>query len=232
MAVDLRTTSPTWFMSARPFTPAEILALESHLLSKHRLRDRMLLIAGSNVGYRITELLTWTVGQVLTREGDIAHEVTVTRALLKGGSGVRKRSIRSRRIVLNERARGAIRDYLASLDHVPTHDEYLFQSREGGNRPVHRAQAHRILKRLCRACGIDATRISTHSLRKSFVRAVYDASHYDLIRTQRIVGHSTPLITARYLETTQSDLDDLVLGLAQPSAAAAPHLATPIPLAS
>jgi hypothetical protein len=44
--------------------------------------------------YRITELLTWTVGQVLTREGDVAWEVTVARALLKGGSGVHKRSIR------------------------------------------------------------------------------------------------------------------------------------------
>jgi len=29
----------------------------------------MLLIAGTNIGYRITELLTWTVGQFLTRKG-------------------------------------------------------------------------------------------------------------------------------------------------------------------
>ena len=80
----------------------------------------MMLVLGANVGYyRITELLTWTVGRVLTRDGDIAHEITVTRALLKGGSGVRKRSVRSRRVVLNERARGVIRDYLASLGRVP-----------------------------------------------------------------------------------------------------------------
>ena len=78
------------------------------------------------VGYRITELLTWTVGQVLTPGGEIASEVTVTRALLKGGSSVRKRSIRSRRNVLCERARGVIRDHLASLDHVPTPDAFLF----------------------------------------------------------------------------------------------------------
>ena len=31
-------------------------------------------------------------------------------------------------------------------------------------------------------------RISTHSLRKTFVRAVYDGSGYALIQTQRIVG--------------------------------------------
>ena len=177
----------------------------------------MLLIVGTNAGYRITELLTWTVGQVLTRTGEIAAEVTVARALLKGGSGVHKRRIHSRRVVLNERARGVIRDYLASLGRVPRPDEFLFQSREGVNRPLHRTQAHRILKNLCHACGVDSARVSTHSLRKTFVRAVYDASHFDLIRTQRIVGHASPLITARYLETTQSDLDSLVMGLGQPA---------------
>ena len=200
-------------MPARPFTPAELSGLESLLLARHRDRDRMLLVVGTNVGYRITELLTWTVAQILTPSGDIAHEVTVVRSLLKGGAGARKRSVRNRRVVLNERARGAIRDYLASLESIPTSDQFLFLSREGGNRPLHRAQAHRILKRLCGECHFDATRISTHSLRKTFVRSVYDASQRDLILTQRIVGHSSPVITARYLESTQSEQDDLVRSL-------------------
>ena len=81
-------------MPARPFTFSEISTLESHLLAQGRFRDRMLLIAGTNIGYRITELLTWTVGQFLTREGEVPREVTVTRAHLKGGSGVHKRSVR------------------------------------------------------------------------------------------------------------------------------------------
>jgi len=217
-------------MPARPFTPTEIPALESHLLQHGRYRDRMLIIAGTQVGYRITELLTWTIGQVLAPDGDIVREVTVTRALLKGGSGVHKRSVRSRRVVLNERARGVICDYIASLGCVPPADQYLFRSRSGANRPISRTQAHRVLKDLCRECGIDATRISTHSLRKSFVRAVYDASGHDLVRTQRIVMHASPITTARYLENTQSELDDLVLGLGAP--APAPAAAHSLALAS
>lgn len=214
-------------MPARPFTPAEIPALESHLLQHARYRDRMLIIAGTQVGYRITELLTWTVGQVLGADGNVVREVTVTRSLLKGGSGVHKRSVRSRRVVLNERARGVIRDCIASLGRVPPADEFLFQSRSGANRPISRTQAHRLLKNLCRECGIDATRVSTHSLRKLFVRAVYDASGHDLVRTQRIVQHAFPLTTARYLESTQSELDELVLGLgtSAPASVAARTLA-------
>ncbi len=190
----------------------------------------MLIIAGTQVGYRITELLTWTVGQVLGAGGDIVREVTVTRADLKGGKGVRKRSVRSRRVVLNERARGVIRDYIASLGCVPPADQFLFLSRSGANRPISGTQAHRLLKNLCRECGIDATRISTHSLRKSFVRAVYDASGHDLVRTQRIVQHASPLTTARYLESTQTELDELVLGLG--ALAPAPAVARTLALAS
>ncbi len=209
-------------MSARPFTAPELLTLESHLAAAGRLRDVMMLAVGTNVGFRISELITWTVGQVLGTAGDIAKEVSVSRALLKGGSGKKKRSIRSRRVVLNEKARAAIRDYLASLGYVPPPYEYLFKSREGGNRPLHRSQAHRILVQACEECGIDTARISTHSLRKTFVRRVYDASGHDIIRTMKVVQHSSPVITARYLENTETELDDLVLGLAaSPTLAAA-----------
>ena len=61
--------------------------------------------------------------QILTPVGEVAREVTVTRALLKGGSGKKKRSIRSRRVVLNEKATAAIRDYIASLAYDPVADE-------------------------------------------------------------------------------------------------------------
>ena len=60
-------------MPARPFSPAEIALLESRLFEHGRYRDRMLIIAGTQVGYRITELLTWTVGQVLGPDGDIVR---------------------------------------------------------------------------------------------------------------------------------------------------------------
>ncbi len=125
----------------------------------------------------------------------------MTQARLKGGSGVHERSIQSRRVVLNYRAKGVICDYIASLGCVPPADQYLFRSRSGANRPISQSQAYRILKDLCRECAIDATRISTHSPRKSVVRAIYDVSGHDLVRTQRIVQHASPLTAARYLES-------------------------------
>ena len=201
-------------MSARPFTPKEIKTLEARLRKERRWRDLMLLLVGTNVGYRISELLTLKVGQVRLAKGEIAREVTVTRALLKGGKGQRRRTVRSRRVVLNDQARAAIKQYLEKLGHEPDPEEYLFLSRQGGNRPIDRSRVHRILVRLCRACRLDPTRISTHSFRKTFVRSVFDASGHDLVVTSRIVQHSNPVITARYLDTAASDLDAVVLSLA------------------
>jgi hypothetical protein len=110
-------------MPARPFSPTEITLLESHLLQHGRYRDRMLILAGTQVGYRITELLAWTVSQVLGVDGDIVREVTVTRADLKGGKGAHKRSVRSHRVVLT---RPECRD-------TPTRLHWL-QLREKGER--------------------------------------------------------------------------------------------------
>jgi hypothetical protein len=39
---------------------------------------------------------------------------------------------------------------VASLDRVPPPNEFLFLSREAGNKPIDRRQAHRMLKGLCR----------------------------------------------------------------------------------
>ncbi len=53
--------------------------------------------------------------------------------------------------------------------------------------------------------------ISTHRLRKTLIRA---ASSPDVIKAMKVVQHSSPLITARYLENSETELDHLVLGLA------------------
>jgi len=52
--------------------------------------------------------------------------------------------------------------------------------------------------------------ISPHSLRRTFATDIYRATGCDLVATQRIVGHSSPLVTANYLRTDQDELDAVV----------------------
>lgn len=72
----------------------------------------------------------------------------------------------------------------------------------------------RDLTEACRRCGIGSTRISTQSLRKTFVGRIYKASGHDFIATQRIVGHTNPGTTARYIDSDASSLDALMLSVA------------------
>jgi integrase len=109
--------------------------------------------------------------------------------------------------------REAIREHLAAIG-TNNPDQALFSTTYAKGEPMDRSAVFRVLTEACRRCGIDTTRISTHSLRKTFVGRIYKASNHDLIATQRIVGHTSPATTARYLETDSAQLDLLMLAVA------------------
>jgi integrase len=200
-------------MSARPFTESEFSLLTSHFAAAGNTRNLLLLKLGCGTSYRISELLDLRVRDVWTCP-EVAKELTIARRNLKGGRGAYHRSIRGRRVPLcriGERgdsgAPGEDRDGQARPG-------ALFSTKQAQGEPRDRSAVYRVLTEACRRCGIDPTRISTHSLRKTFVGRIYKASSHDLIATQRIVGHTGPATTARYLETDSAQLDALMLSVA------------------
>ncbi len=192
---------------SRPFTSFEQERVIENLRAAGRTRDALLVEMGCFLGFRVSELLSLKVSDVIENRVPRA-ELVVARRNLKGGKGERRRTVRNRRVVVPQRIRTALAEYLQGCTLFP--GSYLFQSREGGNRPISRVQAHRIIVAAASAVGVEE-RIATHSMRKTFVQRIYTLSGHDLIKTQRIVGHRSPLTTARYLETDQVDLDALVL---------------------
>lgn len=206
-------------MTTRALTESEVRLLDAALVERRRYRDRLFLLLALGTGFRVSELLSLDWTQLVTGSGDIAQSATIERAQLKGGAGVRRKAIRSRRVPLTERVRGAVADYLGSLRAIPQGP--VFRSRIGGNQPITRGQAHRQLKRLARELGFDAARVGCHSARKTFAVQIHKAAGFDLIKTQRILGHSSPLTTASYLDTCRDDLDALVLSLDPPETSVA-----------
>jgi integrase len=191
--------------------------MDAALIERRRFRDRAFLQLALGTGFRASEILSLVWSQVLTSSGEISDSVTIERAHLKGGAGVRRKAIRSRRVPLNERVRGAVADYLGSLGVVPMGP--VFRSRVGDNGAISRVQAHRLLKDLARKLGLDSRRLACHSARKKFALDVHRRAHFDVLKTMRILGHSSPTVTARYVESSQDELDALVLGLDQLPAA-------------
>ena len=199
-------------MSARPFTEPEFSLLSAHFSAAGKTRNLLLLKLGCGTGYRISELLALRVCDIWTGT-EVAKELTIARRNLKGGRGAYHRSVRGRRVPLAEPVREAIREHLARIG-TDNPDRALFSTTYAKGEPMDRSAVFRVLTEACRRCGIDTTRISTHSLRKTFVGRIYKASNHDLFATQRIVGHTSPATTARYLETDSAQLDLLMLAVA------------------
>jgi site-specific recombinase XerD len=97
---------------------------------------------------------------------------------------------------------------------MPDPEAFLFQSREGKNQPLSYVQAWRVIKGAAKACGLDTTRISTHSLRKGFAKEVFEASGHSLPVTQKALGHTSILTTIAYLDTDQNEVDQVIRGIA------------------
>ena len=171
-------------------------------------RDRLLCVLGFETGLRISELLGLRLGDIWQGGAPSVRVLRVTRNRLKSGRGERACSVRSRAVPLNSRAR------LTLLEHfgrqvAPPKDAPLFPSREGGGRAITRRQATRIIRKIFLTAGCDTAGVwAGHSLRRRFVRRIFDATR-DINITREAVGH-------RYIATTQ-----LYLGLVEEEAHAA-----------
>jgi integrase len=87
---------------------------------------------------------------------------------------------------------------------------YIDVENESPNSPIGRVQAYRILKDAFKQ--IESYDTATHTLRKTFGYHLYENSK-DIVMVQKILGHSSPEITLRYIGILQSDEDNLVCSL-------------------
>lgn len=158
---------------------------------------------GLNTALRISDLLSIRMSDVHTLDPDNPALVIIERKTRK-----------PRKLLLNEAALGVI--YRRSADQPA--DTWLFQSTSGVFRktdphPISRRAVSKVLESIGKKIK-PAVRLNTHSLRKTRGWALYDAG-YSIERICRILGHSSPSVTMRYIGLTQADIDqsytDLVL---------------------
>lgn len=166
---------------------------------KKQPRDFALFVTGINSGLRISDLLQLRIGDVTERGGGrvrVAYSVTLRE----------KKTGKSKSFPLNTAARSALRRYLDDIDGDWRPDKPLFKSRKGGDRPIGRVQAYRILTKAAKAAGL--RRIGTHTLRKTFGYWAYKDG-VDVAFLQKILNHRSQEDTLRYIGILQDDLDNV-----------------------
>ena len=183
--------------------PLSRLQVKSLLQNTSSIREKVLLTLWFCTGYRISELLSLTVGDVSTN-GQIHSHVTVKASNTKTKTG--------RTVVLNSDAQKAIKLLLVSKGIDDPHSP-LFMSRKrdqsGERKSISRQQAHDLLKALFAKIG-EFGNVSTHTLRKTFAARIYEqTSKLELV--QIALGHKSINSTISYLAFGNEEVDRAIM---------------------
>ncbi len=194
---------------SRPLTAQELATVKPLFSGRMARRNLALFCLGINTGYRIIELLSLTVGDVIDKNGDFQEYASVARRNMKG-------SHEGRAVPLNASARNALRPWLKQLEQLGYghKDDFLFQSQKAGNAAINIKTAWRVLEDAYRAGGLTG-RLGTHAMRKTFANTIY--SHFlarvasgemiDAFRcTSKALGHNDIKSTDQYLSFRNEDV--------------------------
>ena len=198
---------------ARPLTKTEDLQIRAAFKGKMATRNLALYILGRNTGFRISEILSLKLGDVIDLDGDIKDRIQVQRRNMKG-----KKS--SRTVKLNRAARLGLATWLAELKKkdITHRDDFIFYSIRKSDAAIGRGQVWKILHRAAHRAGLKG-KVGTHSMRKTFANEIY--AHFknllakgipcDPFRaTSKALGHMDIKSTDKYLSFLQEDIDQAI----------------------
>lgn len=188
---------------ARPLTGDEIADVRDSFGGMFAARDRAMFMLGVMAGFRISEILSLRIKDVM-RHGKLLDRITVERRYMKGKK-------QSRTVPLHSIAKEALESWILQMD-TSSPNTYVFQSRKGKNRPISRVQAHRILAEVFDSLELDG-KLGTHVMRKTFANNVHQKLGHDIFKTQRALGHRNIGTTVKYLAFTESEIDDAIRSL-------------------
>lgn len=191
---------------SRPLTRQQVKQVLSVTDS---IREKTLLTLGFCTGYRFSELLSLTVGDVSTG-GAVHSHVSVKASNTKTKTG--------RSVLLNSDAKKALSNLLQWLSAKGLTDKAtpLFLSRKrtatGENKAINRQQAHEIIKALFAKIG-EFGNVSTHTMRKTFAKAIYDNVGGKIELVQIALGHKSINSTINYLMFNNDDVDNAITAM-------------------
>ena len=183
-------------------------------------RNRALILFGSMVGYRNSELLSLRRRDLLDEDGFLRTELTVSSAEMKRPGGKKaaehQRKSPGRTVAIPDQAKSIMRAWLIEMERLgwSKPSDHVFINLKTGL-PICRSAAWKVVRSSAKRAGIPTGRVGVHSLRKTFAAENYDAlltaaaagEKIDVLRTmQRLLGHQRIESTTYYLATLDNDL--------------------------
>lgn len=190
----------------RPLNDQEVKLVTMSFGGKYATRDKALFLLGLKSGFRISELLSLRLSDIL-RAGRMVDRVTGQRRHMK-------KKTESRTVLLHPEAKETLDKWINELNangHIAA-NTFVFRSRKGRNRPITRMHAWRILKETYESNEMTG-KLGTHSMRKTFADRIYDKLDRDLVKTQKALGHRNINSTVQYLSFREEEIDEAILAI-------------------
>ena len=167
----------------------DIEAVEKYL-SEKSIRNRLIFVFGINSGLRVSDILGLNIKDVKNKSYVEIKE---------------KKTGKYKRFPLNKKLQRLINEYLPFREKQYSIDEEeaLFIGKK--HKRLDRSQVYRFLNKACKDLGININ-VGTHSMRKSFGFHFYK-QYNDVALLQKILNHSAPIITLRYIGIEQDEID-------------------------
>ena len=167
----------------------QVKAVEEYLKS-YSNRNQLIFIFGINTGLRVSDILALDIADVKNRTYVEIRE---------------KKTGKYKRFPLNEKLKRLIKEYLKEREQKYSigEGEALFIGKKHCR--LNRSQVYRFLNKACEKLGISIN-VGTHTMRKTFGYHHYKQFN-DIALLQKILNHSSPSITLRYIGIDQETID-------------------------
>ena len=165
----------------------DITRIEDFLAGTSK-RNRLLFVFGINTGLRVSDILALNIGDVKDKNSITIRE---------------KKTGKYKKIPLNNKLKELIAKYLKDI-HVSRLNTPLFVGDKGSR--MHRSIVYRFLNEAVDTLKLEVGAIGTHTMRKTFGYHHYKKFN-DVALLQRILNHSSPSITLRYIGISQEEID-------------------------
>lgn len=192
----------------RALTKGECFSIFDAMKGRYGLRNRALFTLLRYTGFRVSEALSLQVEDVFDfRTGEVRGTITVRKCHMKGRQ-------MSRTMPVHPELTSALKRYIEGSQFVWSRFAQcsLFPT-QGHNRPITRQAAWLVLQEAADAAGVSREHLGTHSMRKTFASAVYNAPMIkgDLAKMAKLLGHSNPANTLSYIQFLDGSLEAAVL---------------------
>ncbi len=168
----------------------DVEAIENYL-AVHSIRNQLIWVFGTNTGLRISDILGLNIEDVKNKNYVEIKE---------------RKTGKYKRFPLNKKLKDLIEQYLLeerAKTYSIVEEEPLFVGKH--HHRLDRSQVYRFLNDTCKKLGINAN-IGTHTMRKTFGYHFYK-KYNDVALLQKILNHSSPAITLRYIGVDQDEID-------------------------